>query len=182
MADEPPKEGLIPKVGETQEDLSEVNKSLMHQLNTMVPGVDKESSGRFVYLDQSESTPLFEFSILRKFRNGVQSVDIHPHTVSSKEKTQRSFATSRGVFPEAFIDKNGKTWSTHVKYQLDDTGKGQKWVKVYEVIGGDSDLPVSDIDIPNGEDLDFPDALVDGDYQQIRSYITLFNTGQLKVS
>lgn len=186
MPDELPKEVPIPEVSAPSEDLSEVNKTLMHQLDGMIPGQDKEGSGRFIYMDQSEKTPLFEFSLLRGYRNGVHSVEILPHSESSSNNLQRRFVTSKGVFPESFIDKNGKSRRLYIKYQLDDTGKGQKIVKIYETmatkLGEGQELPTSDADLVEGEDLYFLDSLGDRDYQQIRSYITLFNTGQLKVS
>lgn len=186
MSDEPPKENLVPEGGATPENLSEVNKVLLHQLDAMIPGDDKEGSGLFVYMDKSESTPLFEFSMQRGSKKGIHSIEIHPHTESATDNMQRIFTTSKGEFPEAFVDKNGVTRRVHIKYELDDTGKGQKIVQVYETIGQmlgvGPELPVSDFDLKKGEDLYFPEPLSQGDYRQLQSYLVLFTTGQLKVT
>ena len=186
MSDEPPKENLVPEGSATPENLSEVNKVLLHQLDAMIPRDNKEGFGRFVYMGKSENTPLFEFSMQRGLKKGVHSIEIHPHADSATDKMQRIFVTSKGEFPESFVDKNGVTRRAHIKYELDDTGKGQKIVHVYETLGQmlgvGRELPVSELDLKEGEDLYFPETLGQGDYRQLQSYLALFTTGQLKVT
>lgn len=190
VAEEMGDKGLIKLEEEktTEEIQGGMNIELMRKLDSIIPGGDREGS---IWLEQpggrDAGGPFVRCDLYREIaKDGTKTIIVCPHKDGDdKDFGKILYETSVGILPALFIDEEGNARCTEVRYVLDESGNAKKELEVGVVNYPDIDksvLPRISFISPKVLNEIIIDDMNQYEYALVRSYTTLYEQGQFKVT
>lgn len=170
----------VPQEQQPIDPFIEVTKQLRNDFESMFRSTGEHDVEAFDY--PKGEKPRIQFEIARDSNEQGKLVRIGAHVDQGIDGLQkRVFRTRFGNLPEKFVDQHGETRIIVVDYELSETGEAVKKTNVLSQ-GKKEDSVLERFEIPDllvGQALNFATKPDPNDFEQLRSYVTLFKEGQL---